>query len=131
MRRSNAFLGVVNVLYIDGFLGFFLLGLWIFCLVDVIVTPEGDCRHIAKGLWLIIVLIVPLFGSLIWLFAGRPQSVGRRPDGPFSRSAPRFPEYDRPGRFASADPESDEEFLRRCRERAEEQRRKGREQAGG
>jgi hypothetical protein len=39
-----------------------------------------------------------------------------------------FPEYDRPGRFAAADPEADEAFLRKVRERAEEQRRKAREQ---
>lgn len=41
-----------------------------------------------------------------------------------SSPAPGYPEYDRPGRFAVADPENDEAFLRRCRERAEEQRRK-------
>ncbi len=35
----------------------------------------------------------------------------------------RFPEYDKPGRFIPEDPAADEEFLRRCRERAEQQRR--------
>ncbi len=38
-----------------------------------------------------------------------------------------FPEYDRPGRAAPAKPEDDEEFLRKVRERAEEQRRRYRE----
>lgn len=38
-----------------------------------------------------------------------------------------YPEYDRPGRFAATAAADDEEFLRRCRERAEEQRRRYRE----
>ena len=41
---------------------------------------------------------------------------------------PQFPEYDRPGRAAATSPEADEEFLRKVRERAEEQRRAYREQ---
>lgn len=39
---------------------------------------------------------------------------------------PEFPEYNRPGRAAGHSVESDEEFLKRCRERAEEQRRRHR-----
>jgi hypothetical protein len=41
---------------------------------------------------------------------------------------PEFPEYDRPGRAAATAAESDEEFLRKVRERAEEQRRIHREE---
>ena len=59
---------------------------------------------------------------------------GRRTSGsgtaaprPYERSASEFPEYDRPGRFAAANPEADDEFLRKVRERAEEQRRLDRE----
>jgi hypothetical protein len=48
----------------------------------------------------------------------------------YERSTSAFPEYDRPGRFAATDPGADDEFLRKCRERAEEQRRKAREADG-
>ena len=41
---------------------------------------------------------------------------------------PHYPEYDRPGRAMGATPESDDEFLKRVRERAEEQRRRAAEQ---
>jgi len=51
--------------------------------------------------------------------------VSRRPRG----GSAAFPGYDRPGRAAAVDSAADEEFLRRCRERAEEQRRRAREQA--
>ena len=57
------------------------------------------------------------------LFVG---GAGRR-RAPGERAAPRFPEYDRPGRAAATRPEDDEEFLRKVRERAEAQRRAHRE----
>ena len=96
-----------------------------FCLVDVITTDDGDARNLPKVGWLLIVLFFPLVGSIIWLVAGRPvHPVGRA--RAYERRTPAFPEYDRPGRFAATDSEADAEFLRRCRERAEAQRRKAR-----
>ncbi|GAA3867877.1 PLDc N-terminal domain-containing protein [Saccharothrix violaceirubra] len=112
--------------YLGGTFGLLMLGLWLFCVVDVITTDDGDTRHLPKVAWLLIVLFFPLVGSIAWLVAGRPPRVGVRSRA-YEREARSFPEYDRPGRFAAADRESDEEFLRRCRERAEEQRRKARE----
>ncbi|WP_436493104.1 PLDc N-terminal domain-containing protein [Actinokineospora sp. HUAS TT18] len=112
--------------YLGGVTGFAILALWIFCVVDVITTPELSCRNLPKMGWVLLVLLFPLVGSIAWLVAGRPQQAGRTYSA-YERPSPRFPEYDRPGRFAAGDSASDEEFLRRCRERAEEQRRKGRE----
>ena len=57
--------------------------------------------------------------SIAWIAAGRPRGPRRRTEG-----SPAFPEYDRPGRAAATDPAQDEEFLRKVRERAEEQRRR-------
>jgi hypothetical protein len=106
-----------------------VLALWVFCVIHVIVSRDEDVRHLPKVGWLILVLLFPLVGSVAWLAAGRPTTAGRRPRAAFEREAPSFPEYDRPGRSAGTSTESDEEFLRRCRERAEEQRRKARERA--
>lgn len=116
------------MLYFGGLFGLITLGLWLFCLVDVITTQDGDARHLPKLGWLLIVLFFPLVGSIAWLVAGRPVRA-HRPYGAYERPTPGYPEYDRPGRFAAPDPVSDAEFLRRCRERAEEQRRRAREQA--
>ncbi|WP_158850273.1 PLD nuclease N-terminal domain-containing protein [Saccharothrix deserti] len=115
--------------YFGGLFGVLTLGLWLFCLVDVITTQDGDARNLPKISWLLIVLFFPLVGSIIWLVAGRPVRTVGRPQA-YERTMPAFPEYDRPGRFAATDSESDAEFLRRCRERAEEQRRKARESGG-
>ncbi|MEV6880102.1 PLDc N-terminal domain-containing protein [Amycolatopsis sp. NPDC051128] len=117
------------MLYFNSLLGIVMLGLWIFCLVDVITTDESSCRNLPKGRWLLVVLVVPLVGSIVWLVAGRPQQVTRA-RGPYERSTPAFPEYDRPGRFAATSEEDDEEFLRKCRERAEAQRKLAREKRG-
>ncbi len=102
-----------------------VLVLWVFCVIDVILTREEDTRHLGKVPWLLLVLIFPLVGSVAWLVAGRPRAGRARTH---ERATPGFPEYDRPGRAAAADMESDDEFLRRCRERAEEQRRRHAEQ---
>jgi hypothetical protein len=95
--------------------------LWLYCLIDAITSKEGDVRNLPKLGWIFIVLLFPFVGSIAWLVAGRPQRDRPRR---FERTVPEFPEYDRPGRAAATSVESDEEFLRRCRERAEEQRRR-------
>lgn len=69
------------MLYFNGFFGVLTLGLWIFCIVDVITTDEGSCRNMPKGMWLLLVLLVPLIGSIVWLVAGRPQQAARAPRG--------------------------------------------------
>lgn len=101
--------------------GLITLVLWLYCLFDVITTPEALCRNLPKIAWVLIVLLFPLIGSVVWLVAGRPERAGAR--FPAQARPNAYPEYDRPSRFAAADPDDDEEFLRRCRERAEEQRR--------
>lgn len=91
----------------------------IFCLVEAISARDGEVRNLPKWAWILLVLFFPLVGSIAWLVAGRPA---RRPQQ--SWAPPGFPEYDRPGRAAAANPEDDAEFLRKVRERAEEQRRR-------
>jgi len=111
---------------VELFFGLVTLALWIYSLVDVISTDEGAMRYLPKPWWLLLVLFFPWAGSVAWLVAGRPLgTVGR---GAQARAVPDFPEYDRPGRAVATDPESEAEFLRGVRERAEEQRRAYREQ---
>ncbi|WP_244930537.1 PLD nuclease N-terminal domain-containing protein [Nocardioides sp. W7] len=101
--------------------GLVVLVLWVYCLVDVIGTRDDSVRHLPKWAWIVLVLLFPFVGSVAWLLAGRPAKA--RPLTREQGAAPGFSEYERPGRFAAADPEKDEEFLRQVRERAEQQRR--------
>ncbi|TCJ24140.1 PLD nuclease N-terminal domain-containing protein [Nocardioides jejuensis] len=93
--------------------------LMIFCLVDAISAPEHRVRNLPKWAWILLILIVPLAGGIAWLVAGRPTADASRQWAP-----PGFPEYDRPGRATATNPDDDEAFLRKVRERAEEQRRR-------
>jgi hypothetical protein len=114
------------VFLLDG-VGLLVLALWIFCIIDVITTDAALCRNLPKTLWLLIVLILPEVGSVIWLVAGRPRAV-RDPGVPVRGEAGRDSRHGRAGRAVPANPDDDEVFLRGLRERVEEQRRKAREQ---
>lgn len=104
-----------------------VLALQVYCVISVITSRDDEARHLPRIGWMLLVLLFPLIGSIAWLAAGRAQTAARRPSA-YERPASAYPEYDRPGRAAGVSPESDEEFLRKVRERAEEQRRRYREQ---
>ncbi|MDE3721052.1 PLDc N-terminal domain-containing protein [Nocardiopsis sp. N85] len=101
------------------------LAVWVYALFDVIGSDADAVRLLPKPAWAVIVLLLPKLGALLWFALGRPRRVEA---GPVRPPSP-FPEYDHPNRARGVTPEDDEEFLRRCRERAEEQRRRAREQA--
>jgi hypothetical protein len=114
---------VIKMQLLLGVIGFALM---VYCLIQAISTPQSSVRNLPKVAWVLLILFFPLVGSIAWLVAGRPESVT-----PLTRqqgAAPDYPEYHRPGRMASADPEKDDEFLRQVRERAEEQRRRHQEE---
>jgi hypothetical protein len=100
---------------------------WVFTLIDVAQTPENAVRALNKVAWLLIVLFFSVLGTIAWYAFGRPESRARRV-GAWEREQPAFPEYDRPGRAAAADPAKDEEFLAQVRARAEAQRKRYEEQ---
>ncbi len=93
------------------------LVLLIYCLVDAITSRDEDIRHLKKLWWIVLILLFPLVGSIAWLVAGRPTKPQTR------RAAPQPPR-----RAIAPDPEADAEFLRKVRERAEEQRGKAKQQ---
>ncbi|OOC55343.1 MULTISPECIES: PLDc N-terminal domain-containing protein [Nocardiopsis] len=101
------------------------LCVWVYALFDVIGSAPGSVRLLPKPAWTVVVLLLPKLGALLWFALGRPHRdpAPSAPAGP----PPAFPEYDHPRRARATTHEEDEEFLRRCRERAEEQRRRARE----
>jgi hypothetical protein len=114
------------VLFGYGLLSLLTLALLVYCTLNVVTTPEDQVRNLPKPLWLMVVLFFPLIGGLAWLVAGRPLRPAATLPSSAGRAVP--PEYDRPGRAAARSPEDDEAFLRRLRERAEQQRRAAEEQ---
>jgi hypothetical protein len=108
------------MLLFDGFLGLLMVGVWLFCIIDVITTPEQQCRNLPKVVWLLIVLLLAAIGSIAWLVAGRPWEPRRDARVPSGRR-------DAVRGSAPVRPDDDEEFLAGLRARAEEQRRRARE----
>jgi len=66
-------------LFGGGFIGLLLLGLWVYCVFDVISTDSALARNLPKMAWLMIVVFLPDIGSIAWLALGRPQFAGWRP----------------------------------------------------
>jgi hypothetical protein len=109
----------------DGFFGLLVLGLWIFCLIDAITTDESLVRNLGKVMWIVLIIFLPFVGSIAWLVAGRPQPA---PSMPYKGNyGPVVSDRGRPIRHPSSIPEDEEDFQRKFRERAEEQRRAYRE----
>lgn len=70
------------------------VALYIYFIIDVARTPKSQARTLPKWLWLVLVIVLPLLGGLLWLALGRqwPQSGGfRRKRGPVAPDDdPRF-----------------------------------------
>jgi hypothetical protein len=75
---------------VEGFVAVALFLFWIWALLDCIATDSSLCRNLPKPMWIIIVLILPDIGSLIWLLLGRPEKSDWRP-GSTDYAAPRRP----------------------------------------
>lgn len=108
------------------YLGVIYLVILVIALIDIISTDDGLVRGMPKLGWVLLVVVLPLIGALLWLAFGRP-SADERPRH-VSGAASEFPEYDQPGRHIPQDPEADREFLQQLRDRAEQQRQAARRQ---
>lgn len=64
---------MLSVVVPIGMGGAVLLFLWVYCVVDVVVTDSMLVRNLPKSTWLFLVIFVPTVGSIVWLVAGRPE----------------------------------------------------------
>lgn len=85
------------------------LALLVYCLIDCIQSDEGSVRNLPKTIWVLLIIFLPIVGSVAWLVVGRPLGAPTRSvPWPSTRTAG-FPEHERP-RTAMA-PDDDPEFL--------------------
>ena len=85
--------------------GALAVGVIIYSLIECAQSERYTVRAIPKGAWLLVILLLPVVGALLWLFFGRP-----RPDA--ARESER-------GRG----PDDDPQFLRNLEERRQQQDR--------
>lgn len=84
------------------------LGLLVFCLIDCIQAEPARVRNLPKGIWILLIVVLPLVGGIAWLVAGRPlRSPASTVPWPSTGTAG-FPEYERPRPLA---PDDDPAFL--------------------
>ena len=85
------------------------LALLVYCLIDCIQSDEGSVRNLPKTIWVLLIIFLPIVGSVAWLVVGRPLGAPTRSvPWPSTRTAG-FPEHER-SRTAMA-PDDDPEFL--------------------
>jgi phospholipase D-like protein len=86
------------------------LALVVFCLIDCVQSDEHRVRNMPKWTWIVLIVLIPIVGPVVWLLAGRPQR-GSAGGVPWPSGTAGFPEYERPRPRAKA-PDDDPEFLR-------------------
>ncbi|MEV0532323.1 PLD nuclease N-terminal domain-containing protein [Kitasatospora sp. NPDC050463] len=84
------------------------LALWVWAFIDCLTTPEDEVKHLPKVVWVIIVLLFPLVGSIAWLVAGKRRGAPQThpAGGPAGH-----PEHERPRGGRPLAPDDDPEFL--------------------
>ena len=99
------------------------LGIWLFALIDCVMTPEREVRNLPKIAWLAIIVLTLVIGAVFWLFLGRP-SMQLRPGSPARRpvgGTPARPPTSVPR--GPVGPDDDPDFLRQLgRSNAEHER---------
>jgi hypothetical protein len=94
---------------------FIELVLVVFCLIDCVQADEHRIRNLPKWAWAALIVLLPVFGAIAWLVAGRPPR-GSLP-APTTRPTG-WPQYERPRPKA---PDDDPDFLRSLKQRNAEQ----------
>jgi hypothetical protein len=70
-------------------LALFMMGFWLYCLTDAILTPAPGCRGLSKPTWIAVIAVTFIGGALAWLIVRRSVRDPVRP-------VPGW-HYDRPG----------------------------------
>jgi Phospholipase_D-nuclease N-terminal len=92
----------VPVARVEVVVGLVVLVLEVYCLLNCILTPAAQARGLPKALWLILIVLLPLLGSVLWVVLGRRQvasaALPALPELPAPPAAPpaaahRYPRY--------------------------------------
>src|SRR5215471_2636605 len=80
----------------------------VLALISCLSAYEGELRALPKVVWVIVILLFPVVGSIVYFVAGRPLPDARTRTSPW-RPGSGFPEAERPRQVA---PDDDPAFLR-------------------
>lgn len=57
----------------------FAVGVWAYCLIDAIMTPQDELRSLTTLRWALLITVLPVLGAIAWLLAGRADRRWRTP----------------------------------------------------
>lgn len=90
-----------------------VIALYIYTLIDLATSRSGEVRVLPRLVWLLVVIVVPVVGPILWLVCGRP--VAHRGEGGFGARlrGPRGPRPAHPSKPPRpVAPDDDPDFLR-------------------
>ena len=64
-------------------LALFMMGFWLYCLTDAILTPAPECRGLSKPAWIAVIALTFIGGAIAWLIVREPprNQSGETPSG--------------------------------------------------
>lgn len=80
-----------------------VLGATIYALIDAITSDQSQIRYLDKIVWVILIVLVPIVGVVVWFAVGKERGAGGEVvgrGGPAERSQPSS--FDRPRRLEPA-----------------------------
>jgi hypothetical protein len=70
---------------IDVVIPFLVLVLVVAALVDIITRPDSSIQHLPKIVWILLVIVLPVIGGILWFAVGRSyQPAGGNGGGRYS-----------------------------------------------
>lgn len=94
-----------------------VVGLTLYTLLDAVRTPAHEARTLPKWLWVLVTLLFPVVGPLMWLILGRPKAQ------PAAGARRGFGQRHNTPAPSVSSPDDDEEYLRWLKAKAERERR--------
>jgi len=79
------------------------LGVMIYALIEAFSTPSDRTRIMPKGIWIVVIILIPLIGGVLWLLFGNENAY-------LASTVQGFKKTTGPSR--PSNPDDDEEFLR-------------------
>jgi Phospholipase_D-nuclease N-terminal len=81
----------------------FMMGFWLYCLTDAILTPPGECRGMPKPAWIAVITVTFIGGAVAWLIVREPVCSPASSLAPAPRPGDPGVHYFRSGRWTAAD----------------------------
>ena len=78
------------MLLLGALFALFVVGFWLYCLIDVALTPSDECPRLPKAAWVAVVAGTFVIGAVTWLAVRRPAqpTVASLAPGPEETAAP-------------------------------------------